>query len=145
MIYPAFASCGAKHDFNFKSSEKRLSIDEVRSVVRHAVLKRELMDNSIIDRMHFQPYSGKGLYAKLSGWCQRTVTKEILEAAIAEKEDRVDSYIQKTGIEQWLLLVIGGTGATSYEMDINIDTQVNTRFSKVFLIEDFRNVAYELK
>ena len=52
---------------------------------------------------------------------QKEITEEIIKEAINKKEAKIESYISKTNLPQWLLLVIGGVGESSYLFENKFD------------------------
>lgn len=47
--------------------------------------------------------------------------------------------------KQWLVLIIGSNGQSSFEVNTLFKVDIKTKFDKVFLYEDFDNKLYELK
>jgi hypothetical protein len=90
------------------------------------------------------PHSEINLYPNFGAWWQKELSSEILQNAINKKEKLLTQY-RKTEYEIWLLLVIGGTNASSYEVNDQEEYTINTNFDKVFLLEDHKNQLYQLK
>lgn len=53
--------------------------------------------------------------------------------------------MNNSNIPQWLLIVLGGIGESSYVLESDFDLTVETKFDKVFILEDFRTNLYEIK
>jgi len=70
---------------------------------------------------------------------------DLLEQAIKKKEKKISSYRENSGNIQWLLIVIGSNGESSYNMNKTIEVDIKTEFDKVYVLEDFNNKLYELK
>ena len=65
---------------------------------------------------------------------------------IGKKKERKIAAYKASGIEkQWLLIVIGSAGESSYEVEGKIEIELKTDFDKVFILEDFKSKLYELK
>lgn len=131
--------------FHGKKQDKKKLIDEICILVKHYILEKELKENDIIDRISSMNHSQISLNSNLGAWWQKEITKEIIHSAILKKEKKIDNYISKTGLNQWLLLVIGGVGESSYQCNENLDIELETKFERVFLLEDFNNNLYQLK
>ena len=139
------ANCYVMPYANFKINQKEELIETIRKVVKEYILSDTLIENPIIDRILKMPHSQKSINVNLGAWWTKDITKKLIEDAIKNKQEKLLNY-QKKGIEeQWLLIVIGNTGDSSYNMDKNLKAEINTDFSKVFILEDFRNNLYQLK
>lgn len=139
------ANCYIKPYAKFKINQKEELIEIVKIVIKEYVLTDELMDNPIIDRIFKSPHSQKSINANLGGWWRKDITTEIIEKAIKKKEDKLAHYQKNEIIEQWLLLVIGSNGESSYDMDEKLKFNSETDFDKVYVLEDFNNNLFELK
>lgn len=139
------ASCYIKPYINFKLNEKKYLIKIIKKVIEEYVLYENFIENPIIESISIQPHSQKNIYANMGAWWQKNITLEVLENSIKKKETKISSY-KETGINiQWLLLVIGGSGDSSFEMDKDLKLEMKTKFDKIFVLEDLRNMLYELK
>ncbi len=139
------ADCYIKYHATYKLTQKEKLIKIVKTVIKEYVLNDNFIENPIIESISLQPHSQKNIHANMGAWWQKNIPKEILENAINKKNTKVSSY-RETGIQkQWLLLVIGSSGDSSFEMDKNLKLEIETKFDKVFVLEDFRNTLYELK
>lgn len=70
---------------------------------------------------------------------------KLLKIQLKSKDAKISSYKEKGITTQWLLLVIGSNGESSFEMNRNLKIEIETEFDKVFILEDFNNRLYELK
>lgn len=130
---------------NRKINDKKKYTKEICRVVKHYVLNEVLLESDIIESVHSMDHSQINVNANLGAWWQKEITEEIIQNAINKKEEKIESYISNTSLPQWLLLVIGGTGESSYIFENKFEPKLETRFEKVFLLEDFYNKLYELK
>ena len=83
----------------------------------------------------------------LGAWLQKDLDYEVLEKAIRKKEKKISDYISNSGTkEQWLLIVIGSLKESSFEIESldSLNKPIETKFDKVFLLEDFRANLYEI-
>lgn len=127
-----------------KMNEKNKLIKKICSIIKNYVLNNELIENEIIERINTSEHDRILLSSNLGAWFQNYIDTEILINAIQKKERKIDKYISKTNLEQWLLLVIGGTGESSYLYDNNFKIKLESKFKKVYLLEDFYNNLYEI-
>jgi hypothetical protein len=82
----------------------------------------------------------------MGAWVQSTLSESILNEAIEKKEKRLQTYIENTGInEQWLVMVIGSMGKSSFQMNDKIKTEIDSGFSRIYLMEDFNAKLNRLK
>ena len=139
------ADCYIEYYATYKLNEKEKLIEIVKTVIKEYVLNDNFIQNPIIERISLQPHSQKNIHANMGAWWQKNIPKETLENAINKKNTKVSSY-RESGIQkQWLLLVIGSSGDSSFEMDKDLKLEIETKFDKIFVLEDLRNILYELK
>ncbi|WP_026753034.1 hypothetical protein [Sediminibacter sp. Hel_I_10] len=139
------ANCYIKPYVNFKINQKEELIETVRVIIKEYVLNNNLPDNPIIDRITHTPHSQKSVSSNLGAWWRKDISAKIVEKAVGKKEKKLVNY-RKTGIlEQWLLLVIGSTGESSYDMNKDFEMELKTNFNRVYILEDFYNNLYQLK
>jgi hypothetical protein len=139
------ANCYIQRQVNFKLSEKEYLIETVMKVVKEYVLNDNFIENPIIESIYIQPHSQKNIHANMGAWWQKNITLETIEASIKKKNAKISTYKEKGINTQWLLLVIGGNGDSSFQMDKSLKLEMETKFDKVFVLEDLSNTLYELK
>lgn len=139
------ASCHIEPYTIFKINQKDYLVETVKMVIKEYVINNNFVENPIIENIFLQPHSQKNIYANMGAWWPKNITKEILENSVKKKESKVSSYRENGIGKQWLLLVIGSSGDSSFEMDKNLKLEIETEFDKVFIMEDIRNTLYELK
>lgn len=139
------ANCFLHSDLNYKLNQKAYMISQIKTVVKEYVLNDILIENPIIERISKMPHSRKYISPNLGGWWQRKITAETIKDSILKKERKITTY-KSCGIDkQWLLIVIGGLGESSFEIDENLKIEITSEFDKIFLMEDFNSKLYELK
>lgn len=139
------ANCYIMPYVNFKISEKEELIATIVRVVKKYVLTDILDENPIIERIWKMPHSEVNISLNLGAWWQKDLTNEILTKAVKKKEKLISRYKENSSEKQWLLIVIGSNGESSYLIDRNIKYNVRSDFDKVFVLEDFNNNLYEIK
>ena len=90
-------------------------------------------------------HSQFSLQPNMGAWWQRNINADLLRGAIEKKERKINNYIINTRLPQWLLIVIGGIGESSFNYEEDFDFKIESRFDKVFLLEDINNQLYEIK
>lgn len=141
-----YASCYIKSNTNFGKKDEKYLTELVVSVVKEYIFNNKLNENAIINKISLQPHSGKGIHANMGAWWVKYFTNDLLEKSIKAKESKVLNYREKSGIEeQWLLLIIDSGGESSFEMGKDLKLEFETKFNKIFVLEDFKNTLYELK
>lgn len=139
------ANCYVKSNFNFKLKEKTNIVSEIKIIITEFITNNVLIENSIIEEIFAMPHSKKNLCPNLGAWIQKEITAEIILEAIKKKENLLSNYNNLECSSQWLLIVIGSGGGSSYNMDENIKIEIKSSFDKIYLLEDFYNTLYELK
>lgn len=138
------ANCYLKPYVNFKINEKSHLIDVIYFVVKEYVLNDHLIENPLIERIMKMGHSQINVNVNLGAWWQKNLTIELLTSAIKSKENKLDLYKNNTVSTQWLLLVVGGTGESSFEVEgLDID-EIESKFDKVYLMEDLKANVYEV-
>jgi hypothetical protein len=130
---------------SFKTNDKTDLIIRLTELVKHFVLTGELSFNDIVNDAHKMKHSQKSVNPNFGAYWQKVITKDLILEHILKKESKVSVYRQNTGLPQWLVLVIGGVGKSSFEVNELLSIQLTTDFDKVFLFEDLYNKLYELK
>ena len=130
----------------YKLHEKKKVISLLKNIVIKYIKTGELKENDYIEHISIQPHSFKSL-SIIHSWWQNNITQDILQQAIEKKEAKFDSYQKSHPIPMWLLLVIGGIGSSSYiiENHNTIEKFPNSRFSRIYLLEDIYLNLYQLK
>ena len=138
-------SCHLIPYVNFKINEKQRLIISIIKTVKHFIQTQELIENPLIENISMTDHTQKNLYVNLGGWFVKDVTPELIYQAVRKKEKRLSAYKENSGEIQWLLIVIGGVGASSFNLYNQIELNLITKFDKVYILEDFNNKLYELK
>jgi hypothetical protein len=128
-----------------KINDKNQKIIEIVDLLKNYLNTGKLCKNDIFEDVIIMPHSQISLNPNFGAWCQKDITSELLVKAISKKERLINSYIKKTNLKQWLLIVIGGLGESSYEYDIRFDMNIESKFEKIFLMEDFGYKLFEIK
>lgn len=140
------ANCYLKQNLNFKTKDKSELIQIVKKVVSTSILKNEIPENPIIDRIVQMPHSKKNLIVNFGAHMVQNLSEKIVYDFIKKKENKIEKYSSNTGLHQWLILLAGGVSEYSYDVIEGLNFEhLETKFSKVFLLADFDNKLYELK
>jgi hypothetical protein len=134
-----------KEDVERTSRNKSSIVETLTDIISTFVQTGELVDNDFIDHADKMRHSKKTLNANFGGYLQQVINKDLILESVRRKEQHVDLYIKNSVSTQWLILVIGSLSESSYEVDNEFDVEINTKFDKVFLYEDFHNRLFELK
>lgn len=137
-------NCWLYDNIEYKLSQKNDLVSLIVDLILFYIKYEKLKDNLIIERVYSMPHSELSLCPNFGAWFQEYLTIDSLELAIHEKEKKLAIYREKAN-EIWLLIVIGGTGASSYEILENESYQINSDFDKIYLLEDFNNNLYRIK
>jgi hypothetical protein len=136
-----------KNSFVAPPKYKNIEIlQSINGIIFNALQTGYIVPNEIIDRISGMPHDKLSFSPNLGAWNQYKLTSDILNNAILKKERLIDTYIEASGTnEQWLLLIIGGTGKSSYDMEDEIPLNIETRFSRVYVLDIFSRPLKRLK
>ena len=143
--YKFLANCYLKNNLLVELSRKEYLINEIYETVIEFLRSNILNDNEIIEDILVLPHKKVRLSTNFGGWTQKFISEDVIYSAINKKEKKISNYIDNCGKRQWLLMVIGGLGETSYEMDENLKLSFDSKFDEIYIIEDFNNVLYKIK
>ena len=124
-------SCSLIPYVNFKINEKEKLIKIIVQVVREFILTENLIENPLIDRIFMTDHSQKSLDVNLGAWWVKDVTEELIVKAVEKKEKKLSDYKKNSGETQWLIIVIGSTGESSYNLYNPFKMELKTEFDKV--------------
>jgi uncharacterized protein YlzI (FlbEa/FlbD family) len=140
------ANCYLKDNLSFKNSDKNTLIQLIKDTVTEFILNDNLIENHLIGEIFKMPHSQINLNANFGAYIVTDLDAKTLIDFIIKKEDKVKSYRQNTGLEQWLLLVTGGASEYSFDIEKPIEIMdINSTFDKIYLMADFNNELYEIK
>ena len=138
-----------KSKISLKKNEYNEKKNEVNKVIYHFYKTGKLLTNSVIKDLSISPHTMLVFCPNSGACCVESVNTQDIYDAILKKEEKVELYIQKTNIqEQWLLIVIGGCGSSSYDEPLFFQTPIiinNSKFKKIYLLHDSNEKLYTLK
>lgn len=135
------------NDIRFKKSESPKIQNYLYSLVDTFISSGILLENDYINHISSMKHSRLDFTCNLGAWFQKPFTASLLRHAIDKKENKYQEYVSNLGSKtQWLLIVIGSLGESSYEIlsISDIDIEIQTQFDRVFIMEDFKANVYEL-
>ncbi|MBS7787662.1 hypothetical protein KIH23_10165 [Flavobacterium sp. CYK-55] len=139
------ANCYLHPNIEFKLENKNQLIETVKKIVKEYVVNNNFIENELIESISKYPHTLKNIEVNLGAYWVKQIDIESIEKAIRKKESKISNYKKNSGNIQWLLLVIGSTGNSSFDMDKSLKFEIETEFDKVYILEDFKNKLYELK
>lgn len=100
-----------------------------------------------IERVSLTPHDRLDFDYNPGGYVISDINENILENEILRKEELVNSYREKSLLEeQWLLLVLATCSPDSYHYPKSgFQMNLISSFDKIFVLEDFDRKIYELK
>jgi hypothetical protein len=135
-----------KNEFHIKKVENKIIIKDIVRVVNHYFTTRELLKIQIIDRLSVSFHTEIAFIPNFGAWCQQYLSEEELRETIRKKEKLFTPLQPESNLkEQWLLMVVGGVGHSSYRVRENFNLKVESQFDRIFLMEDFDCKIYQLK
>lgn len=139
------ANCFLNTNLSVELNNKENLINQIFETIVEFATNNKLIENEIITDILIMPHSSISLCTNFGGWSQKFINEEIIYSAINKKEKKISNYIDNCGTKQWLLMVIGGLGETSYEMDEYLQLEINSKFEEIYILEDFNNILYKIK
>ena len=134
-----------KRNLNFKINDKNKIISELTELIKTYIFTDKLRENDFVKRIYKQKHSQKAVIPNFGAYMQKEITDELIQEFITKKENKVNVYRKNSVQIQWLVLIIGNTGSSSYEVNNFTKVNIKSKFDKIFLYEDFDNKLYELK
>lgn len=131
--------------FTGKINEKQKLVDEICYLVKLHLQTGKIPENEIINRISTMMHSRISLRSNMGAWWQKEVSEERIKNSIKKKEKKIENYLKNIKAPQWLLIVIGGVGESSYRIGYDFDLSFKTKFDKVYILEDFYTNLFELK
>jgi hypothetical protein len=121
--------------------------EEISKYVYEIITSGQTIEKpSYIDNIRIMKHSQVSFCYNPGGYVVNNLDKESLENAILKKEPLVEKYQTNSGLQrQWLLIVIGSTSPDSFEFsDSQFKIEMNSKFEKIFLMEDFNAKAWQI-
>jgi hypothetical protein len=131
--------------FHGKINEKERLVNQILQIIKIYINTGELVENDIIYRISTMKHSQISLCPNMGAWWQKDVTGGLIISTISKKEKKIDNYLKNTNLPQWLLIIIGGVGKSSYIIEREFELSIETRFEKVYVLEDFYTNLFEIK
>lgn len=145
LNYKFLANCYLKNKLIVELSNKEKLINQIFETIIEFVNNNTIIENEVIDDILIMPHKKVRLSPNFGGWTQKIINDKIIYSAIIKKEKKISNYIDNCGKKQWLLMVIGELGETSYEMDEYLKLNIDSKFDEIYILEDFNNVLYKIK
>lgn len=128
-----------------RQSDKNKIIKHSIAIIKNKIYNDIFEENEFINSISVMPHDRISVNSNLGAWFQDKLTSDVLNESIKHKEKKLRNYRQNSNIQQWLLIVIGSLGESSYEYENNFSFKSDSKFDKIFLLEDFANNVYEIK
>lgn len=125
--------------------DRQVVIAQMTAVLTDFIRTGNLIENDIIERVRRMPHSRKSINANSGAFLVRYINEDLIKDAIKRKEDKLNLYIANSVRTQWLVLVIGRISESSYELDELFDVQIESKFDKILLYEDFSERLFEIR
>lgn len=134
-----------KNNLSYKIKDKNKIITEITKIIEHYIKTKELFENAYIYDVLSMKHNSISVCPNFGGYVQKWIDEDTLKQFIEKKEKKISLYRSNFSYPIWLVLVIGGLGKSSYELNNTFEIEVKSSFDKIFLFEDFNNTLYELK
>lgn len=131
---------------NIKPAERKKTIRQIADFVYGIITKANPDKPEFITEYQITKHSGVSFNYNSGGFSIGDLTEALLLEAILKKDEKVADYLSKSGIgKQWLLIVIGNSSPASFEFeDLQIKTTVQTKFERIYVLEDFNNRIFRI-
>lgn len=138
------ANCYIHPYYKYKLKDKPKIILKIIEVIKEYVLNNNLIKNDIIERIWKMEHSQKSICPNLGAWWQKDISEDLIQKAVEKKEKLIPNYLRKDISKIWLLIVIGGSGESSYIMNESLNVNFETKFDRIYILEDVANILYRL-
>lgn len=135
-------------ELTFQSKDKsKLKSEIVKYIYALKFEKERIKKPSFIDKVIFMEHYGVGFTYNPGAYFVNYLSTGILREHIQKKEDLIAKYIEKSKLDrQWLLLVSGMPFPYAYEIgDIPINIEIESRFERIYLMEDSSYKIFRIK
>ncbi len=114
--------------------------------LRELVLTGNFKENEFLSSAKFMNHKKKNICPNFGAYIQKSISENQIISSIKTKEKKLPTYIKNTVPNQWLILIIGNIGNSSFEVNETFKMNpICTDFKRVFLYEDFNDKLFELK
>lgn len=139
-------NCWLHPNINYSLHQKKNYVQLIVHILKEYVRTGVVFQNILIRDIKIMPHKKISLYPNFGIWVQQYLSNERLQAFIKQKEQHLlAKYKLKWSHELWLLVIIGGTNASSFKINWLESYHVDTKFDRVYILEDFYNNLYQLK
>jgi hypothetical protein len=130
----------------FRKNQTSAVIEDLNNLIANYLEHGILPENNFIEDIFYMPHDRLDFEPNMGAWVQSTLSEAKLNEAIEKKDKRLQTYIKNTGLnEQWLVMVIGSMGKSSFQMNDKMKTGIDSGFSRIYLMEDFKAKLSRLK
>ncbi len=140
----------------FKDEELKLQkhqlleeAEKIANDVYNIYINQNLFQFSdIIEKIKMIRHSHLSFSYNPGGFLVNCLIPELVKKTISKKEEKFISYEQKNLDEIWLLIVVSHSSPESYEIfeeDEHLFKNYDSKFDKVYILEDFKARIYCLK
>lgn len=139
-------NCHIRSDFVVKQRSKRTLILEIKNLLKDYIATGIIDENQIISRIYSYEHHEPSLTCNLGAWWQDYINNDSLGKIVNSKN--LKNLFDNKLDENWLLLVIGGHGQSSFVIDEPMELLVNvseTNFDKIYLLEESSMKLYEFE
>lgn len=130
---------------SMRQADKNKIIKHSIAIIKNKIYNDIFEESEFINHISVMPHDRISVNSNLGAWFQDRLTSEVLNESIKHKEKKLENYRQNSNLQQWLLIVIGSLGESSYQYENDFSFKSDSKFDKIFLLEDFANNAYEIK
>lgn len=133
--------------FVFQKSDSEILINDIINFIYGCYSNEEVNKPVFIESIYMLKGKKTHFLYNEGGFYVNNLTLDILQTAIRKKEKKVNSYKLASCTDiQWLLLTIGAPTSDSYEYgDFPFQMTIDSKFSRIFLMEDTNERFWILK
>ncbi|HIC8645744.1 TPA: hypothetical protein ACW7X5_003007 [Elizabethkingia meningoseptica] len=125
---------------------KNQYIHDIAELTKYYILKKEIPENDYFEDVSiYFNHDRKAICPNFGGYSQKFINGTIINDFIKKKENKIKEYKSNLDIPLWLVIVIGSTGRSSYEVNEMLNISIESHFDKIFIFEDFNNQLFEIK
>lgn len=135
-----------KDDFSFRKIERKTIINQIVDYIYGLTQNLNINKPDFIDYIRIMKHSGVSFSFNADISNIESLDNLTLINAIEKKERLIDKYIKNSRIQKhWLLIVIGQLSPDAFEIDKFNYKIADSKFERIYLLEDFNAKKYKLK
>ena len=132
--------------WDYSKVEQKYIAEEIADLVHQKINNNSINLPEKITKINISKHSLVSFSYKEKNWEPEILSRERLKKDIQKKERKIDLYkSSKDNLNEiWLVLFIGTLNSATYNIDHSESYKINSKFDRVYLMDDFKNCLYRI-